>query len=118
MGIALHFGGANAYDELLALEDLDAVYISVPTRYHMHWARKALVAGKHVLLEKPLGTNAKQAMALADAAAKAGLVLLEAAHHRYHPAARRAKEVFAEASLGRSPLGHLKIVEARFHMVN
>ncbi len=51
LGVPQAFGD---YEALLEDRTLDAIYISVPTEHHVHWARRALSSGKHVLVEKPL----------------------------------------------------------------
>ena len=86
-------GGATAYLDLLAREDVDAVYIGLPTELHLEWTLAALRAGKHVLLEKPAVLNAEEAKQLMAAMSETKLQVFEAAHHRYHPAARRFKQL-------------------------
>ena len=56
-----------AYDELLKRTDVDAVYIPLPTGIRREWVVKAAEAGKHVLCEKPCGTNAADLRAMLDA---------------------------------------------------
>lgn len=48
-GVPLAFG---SYDEMLASEQIDGVYIPLPTSQHIEWSLKAVEAGKHVLCEK------------------------------------------------------------------
>ncbi|MFE2757366.1 Gfo/Idh/MocA family protein [Actinosynnema sp. NPDC059335] len=96
----------TTYEELLADENLDAVYIPLPNGLHGRWTLAALAAGKHVLCEKPFAANADEAAAVAEAAKRSGLVVMEAFHYRYHPLAARLAEVVAE-------LGTLRHVEAR-----
>mmetsp|Transcript_36439 Transcript_36439/g.109836 ORF Transcript_36439/g.109836 Transcript_36439/m.109836 type:complete len:427 (-) Transcript_36439:68-1348(-) len=112
--IPSHHGGEGAYDSLLQRPDIDAVYISLPTRLHFRWASAALAAGKHVLLEKPLAANAAEAEALQQVAAQTGRILMEAAHYRYHPAPRRARELLLEAG----GLGKLETLDAHFSMLD
>ena len=50
---------------------------------HFEWTMKALLAGKHVLCEKPFSDTAEEAEKMFDLAEKKGLVLLEAFHYRY-----------------------------------
>ncbi len=76
--------GAQAFSDLdaaLALRQVDAVLIASPNGLHAAQAAAALAAGKHVLVEKPLAETGAEARALADAAARRGLVL--AAGHTY-----------------------------------
>jgi predicted dehydrogenase len=91
----------DSYEALLADPTVDAVYIPLPNGLHARWTLAALKAGKHVLCEKPLTSNAAQAREVAAAAEDAGLVVMEAFHYRYHPLARRMAEIVYEAELGR-----------------
>jgi predicted dehydrogenase len=91
----------DSYDALLADDDLDAVYIPLPNGLHCEWTIKALEAGKHVLCEKPLASNAEEARQMAAAAERSGRALFEAFHYRYHPLARRVREILDSGELGR-----------------
>ena len=51
----------DSLDELAACPDIDAVYIASPNALHIPYAKKMLAAGKHVLAEKPLASNAREA---------------------------------------------------------
>ena len=90
----------DSYDALLADPDIDALYIPLPNGLHGKWAIKAVQAGKHVLCEKPLAANEAEAQAMADAAAQAGRVMMEAFHYRYHPLAQRMKDIVDSGELG------------------
>ena len=90
----------GSYDELIADPDLDAVYIPLPNGLHCTWTIKALEAGKHVLLEKPLTSNAEEARKIQETAARTNKVVLEAFHWRFHPAAHRVKEVVESGKYG------------------
>jgi predicted dehydrogenase len=96
-GIPTAYG---SYQELLADPEIDAVYNPLPNGLHGRWTLNALAAGKHVLCEKPFTANADEARQVADAAAKSGLVVLEAFHYRYHPVALRMLDVVAAGELG------------------
>jgi predicted dehydrogenase len=91
----------SSYDALLADPSLDAVYVPLPNGRHEEWTLAALRAGKHVLCEKPLTSNAAQARAVREAADDTGLVVMEAFHYRYHPLAARMAEVVRGGELGR-----------------
>jgi predicted dehydrogenase len=89
-----------SYADLVADPDLDAVYVPLPNSLHAEWTLAALRAGKHVLCEKPLTSNATEARQVADAAAATGLVVMEAFHYRYHPLTARVLQLLAEGAIG------------------
>lgn len=90
----------DTYEELLADDEIDAVYNPLPNGLHGLWTLRALEAGKHVLCEKPFTANAAEARKVADAASQSGLVVMEAFHWRYHPLAARMLEIIASGELG------------------
>lgn len=101
---ALRFGigrSYGSYAELLADREVEAVYIPLPNNLHAEWASAALDAGKHVLCEKPLAMDRKEAEAMAAKARQKGLLLMEAFMYRFHPQWRRAREIIAAGELGR-----------------
>ena len=69
LGIARSHG---SYDELLADDDVEAVYIPLPNHLHAEWTKRAAAAGKHVLCEKPLGLSAAEAADMIEACRAAG----------------------------------------------
>ncbi len=90
---AADFGIPRAYDdyaELLADDEVEAVYIALPNNLHAEWAIRAAQAGKHVLCEKPLALNAAEAEAMVAAADEAEVLLMEAVMYRFHPRMREA----------------------------
>jgi predicted dehydrogenase len=90
----------TSYDDLVADDEIDAVYNPLPNSLHAPWTIKALEAGKHVLCEKPLTSNAIEAEAVAAIADRTGRVLMEAFHYRYHPLMARAVELVQGGTLG------------------
>jgi predicted dehydrogenase len=94
------------YAELVADPDINAVYNPLPNGLHGAWTLAALDAGKHVLCEKPFTANAEEARTVAKAADAAGLTVMEAFHYRYHPVARRMREIVESDELG--PLRHVE----------
>ncbi len=90
----------GSYMESLEDDDIDAVYIPLPNSLHCEWTLRALEAGKHVLCEKPMAANAEEAERMAEASEKAGRVLVEAFHWRYHPLASRMKQIVDGGELG------------------
>jgi predicted dehydrogenase len=91
----------DSYDALIADPAVDAIYNPLPNGLHCEWTIRALRAGKHVLCEKPIASNALEAKQMADAARETGRVLVEAFHWRYHPLARRVKEIVASGAIGK-----------------
>jgi predicted dehydrogenase len=90
-----------SYDAVVDDEDVDAVYLPLTPSAHAHWTVRALQAGKHVLCEKPFTANADEALAVRDAAAARGdVVVMEAFHWRYHPLADRVLQIVASGEIG------------------
>lgn len=91
----------GSYDELIADPEVDAIYIGTPASLHRPWAVAALDAGKHVLCEKPLASNADDARLIAAAAERSETVAMEAYHWRYHPFAKQIADIMESGRLGR-----------------
>jgi predicted dehydrogenase len=90
------------YHELLALKDLDAVIVSTPPFNHAEITCDAASAGKHVLCEKPMAMNSKEAAEMVEACRKAGVKLgICSARSRLTPQAEMAKEYISSGKLGR-----------------
>ncbi|HXE79293.1 MAG TPA: Gfo/Idh/MocA family oxidoreductase [Vicinamibacterales bacterium] len=90
----------GSYDELLADRDIDAIYNPLPNSLHAEWTIRAAKAGKHVLCEKPLAITTAEVEAIADAAARAGVVAAEAFMYRHHPQTLRVKALIDEGAIG------------------
>jgi D-xylose 1-dehydrogenase (NADP+, D-xylono-1,5-lactone-forming) len=90
----------GSYNELLADEAVDAVYVPLPNSLHVDWSIRALEAGKHVLCEKPLDRRPERVEAAFDAADRAGRVLSEAFMFRYHPQTTRIHELVLSGAIG------------------
>jgi len=104
-GIPTSYG---SYEELLADDSLDCVYVPLPNSLHAEWVRAALEAGKHVLCEKPLTPTAAEAAELFELAEHRGLVLMEAFMYRHHPKARILREVVTDGRIGTPVLARMK----------
>ncbi|MGZ4674698.1 MAG: Gfo/Idh/MocA family protein [Ilumatobacteraceae bacterium] len=88
------------YADMLARDDIDAVYNPLPNHLHAEWSHRALDAGKHVLCEKPLTMSPADSAGLFDHAESAGLTILEAYMWPHHPRARALLELVGDGSLG------------------
>ncbi len=96
------------YHDLLALKNLDAVIISTPPFNHAKIVCDAAAAGKHILCEKPMAMNSKEAAEMVEACNKAGVKLgICSARSRVTPQAEMAKQYILSGKLG-------KIYYARF----
>lgn len=97
LGIKTAYG---SYEELLADESIEAVYIPLPNHLHRVWTIRAAEAGKHVLCEKPIALNTAEAQEMVDACAKANVQLAEAFMYRHHPRYERIKEIIQSGKIG------------------
>lgn len=89
------------YAALLADRDIDAIYNPLPNSLHAEWTIRALKAGKHVLCEKPMASNAAEAEEMAKVARETGLVLSEAFAYRYYPLMERVRQIIASGEVGK-----------------
>lgn len=90
----------NGYQALLDDPDVDAVYIATPHPQHAEWAIKAAEAGKHALVEKPMGLTAFEAEAMFDAARKHGTFMAEAFMYRLHPHTQIVVDLVKSGAVG------------------
>lgn len=75
----------GTYDALLADDEVDAIYLTLPNSMHHEWTLRALRAGKHVLCEKPFAVTSAEAEQMFAVAGEHGRVLVEAFMYRSHP---------------------------------
>lgn len=92
------------FDAMLQMDDIDAVILCSPNSLHYEHALKAMQAGKHVLLEKPMAETAAQARHLADVSRSTGCLLAIAQSFRHSPAIRYFQD-------NREQFGALRSVE-------
>jgi predicted dehydrogenase len=90
----------QGYHSVLEDPDVDAVYIPLPNHLHCTWAVKALSAGKHVLCEKPLACNARQAEEMAVTARRCNRLLMEGFMYRFHPRSMAVKSAVESGCIG------------------
>ncbi len=103
----------GSYEEVIASDDIDAVYIATPNALHRKWAIDALRSGKHVLCEKPLASNATEAREMVAVAEETGLILMEAFHWRYHPLVAQI-----QALLDAGVIGDVEGADAAFDLAD
>ena len=102
-GFAKEFGipaATSDYAALLADPEIDAIYLATPFATHHAMTRQALLAGKHVLVEKPIAMTAAQAAELFELAAERGRFLMEGMWMKFSPAFRRLHEEIAAGTIG------------------
>jgi xylose dehydrogenase (NAD/NADP) len=90
----------GSYEELLEDPDVEAVYNSLPNSMHVDWSIRALEAGKHVLVEKPLARHPEDVERAYDVAERNGRFLMEAFMYRHHPQTHELKEVVQSGAIG------------------
>ena len=88
------------FDEMLADPELDAVAVVTPVPTHYALSKRALLAGKHVLVEKPPAMRAGEMEELCALAEERGLALMPGHLLLYHPAVRKLKELVDLGDLG------------------
>ena len=100
--VAARYGCAavGGYAALLERSDVDAVHVPLPIALHAPWVERALLAGKHVLAEKPLTTDAARTAELAALARSRGLVLMENVMFLHHSMHRRLRELIDGGAVG------------------
>lgn len=102
--LAAEYGGVPVFtdlDQALKGSDTEAVYVATPVALHVPQTLQALEAGRHVLVEKPLGLDAAECRAVVEAAARTGRRAGCAYFRRLFPAFDQAWELLAAGTLGR-----------------
>lgn len=90
----------GSYEEMVADNDIDLVYIATPHSHHFEHAMLALEYGKPVLVEKAFTANAAQAEELINKARSKGLFITEAIWTRYMPLSHKVKEIMESGIIG------------------
>ena len=100
--MAKRFGVPDVEDvqALLALPDVDLVYIATPPFLHHTQSKAALLAGKHVICEKPLAVNVEQAKELVNLATERGLICSANLMQRYNPLYSQVQRLIQSQALG------------------
>jgi len=88
------------YMDIVNDKGIDAVVIATPNYLHLPITLACIKAGKHVMLEKPIGLNEKEAVLIATEAEKAGIVHMTAFTYRFAPSMRYLKKLISDGQLG------------------
>ena len=91
----------ESFDELVEDEKIDFVYVSTPTQMHYEHVKKCLLAGKHVLCEKPFALNINEAKELIDLAEERNLICMDAMWSMYMPMWDKIDEMLQEKCFGK-----------------
>lgn len=100
---AAEHGVSHAYGDRAAMftsAEIDAVYVGTPHTTHYDIAREAMLAGLHVVCEKPLTMTSAEAEDLARLAREQGVLLLEGMWMSFSPALRRTREILDSGEVG------------------
>lgn len=103
MGVPRHYDTVEA---LLADPEVDAVYVATPVHVHAEHTLAAARAGKHVLVEKPMGSHRDECAIMISACADAGVTLGVAYYRRFYPVVAYVQKLLAENAIG-------QVVQAR-----
>jgi predicted dehydrogenase len=95
-----HIGGTQSFEHVLADRDIEAVIIATPVSTHFELVRQALLAGKHVLVEKPLAESSEECLELIELSERQGVLLMPGHTFLYSPPVNKVKELISNGSLG------------------
>lgn len=88
-------------EDMFASDEIDAVVVASPNKTHAELAVKALEAGKHVIVEKPLALNAKDAAGIVKAAEKSGTTTMVPHQMRWNPGSQKLHALSEKGELGK-----------------
>jgi len=119
-GLADRFGvDAMAPEQVFDAADIDAVVFALPPQFHAQNTLRAIAAGKHVLVEKPIALTVEDAQSVVDAGREAGLVVMTGHVLRFHPAFETLADMVAGDALG--PIRYIhahRVGLGKFHSEN
>lgn len=92
------------YRALIEDQAIEAIYLPLPNHLHCQWSCAALAAGKHVLCEKPLACNAKEAEQMAGVARQSDRLLMEGFMYRFHPRSQEVRKLVRSERIGQPRL--------------
>lgn len=90
----------DSYDALLADPSVDAVYIATIHPAHLDLVTQSAAAGKHILVEKPMGMNHRETSTMIEAAKSNDVFLMEAFMYRCHPQIQRMADLIQDGAIG------------------
>ena len=100
----------DSFDDVLSDPSVDAVEILVPTRLHEEYAVKALQAGKHVSVQKPMAVSLESADRMLAAAERAGKLLKVAENYAFFPPLVMAKKILEDGTIGEPTSLRMKMI--------
>ncbi|MGJ8654635.1 MAG: Gfo/Idh/MocA family protein [Opitutaceae bacterium] len=99
----------GSYEAMLADPEVDAVYIATLHPFHLEWIAHSVQAGKHVLCEKPLAMNLREAKQAQKIAIEKRCLLREAFMYRHHPQTQKVVDLVASGAIGK-----VRVIDAKF----
>jgi predicted dehydrogenase len=99
----------GSYRELLDDPEIQAVYIPLPNELHKPWVMRAADLGKHILCEKPLALDAREAAAMVEYCRERGVMLMEAFMWRHQPRTFGLRTLISGGAIG-----ELRLVRSSF----
>ncbi|MBO25841.1 MAG: oxidoreductase [Opitutales bacterium] len=100
----------GGYDELLARDDVDAIYLPLPTGLRTEWALKVAQAGKHLLCEKPCGTSLEEVERMVEACERAGVQFMDGVMFMHSDRLAKVREVMEDERT----IGDLRRIATQF----
>ncbi|MGE7921928.1 Gfo/Idh/MocA family protein [Viridibacillus arvi] len=100
----------NDYEQLLEMDEIDAVYIALPNSLHFEWIVKAIEHGKHVLCEKPIVLSLEELRTIQQKSIEKKVKVMEAFMYRFHPQILETKKLLEEGAIG-----EVLTIRSQFH---
>lgn len=91
---------AGDYNQMLAMDEIEALIVSTPPQFHEETVIAALESGKHVLCEKPLANTLDACRRMVEASRRTGKTLATGFNHRYFPAVQFVKQTLDSGAIG------------------
>jgi predicted dehydrogenase len=99
----------GSYDELIQRTDVDAIYLPLPTGMRKEWALRAARAGKHLLVEKPIGVHSAEVEEMIAECAKSNVQFMDGTMFMHHPRLAQMQQ-----SIQRGDIGEIRHITAQF----